>query len=204
MVALRLFTIDLEREGIPKYHIAIGGFKGYLIDGDTQSMLDRVRAIEDDKSILAVQIFDAERIATYLHLLASAIHALYAFADSRAISNTLRAETLLYSSAQRQITEAIDRIGVGSRSHNLAALVVALSSDAAAESINRICQITKAEMDDTVLSMADHRKQEIVMRIFGIDKPELESAKAGTSDSDVESAITKRVLSRITIMAISK
>lgn len=201
---MKLFTIDLGEEEISRYHIAIGGFRGCPTGDAIQSLLDKVKALEDGRTVLAVQVFNAERIATHLHLLVSTLYALQAFRDSRGISNTLRTEILLYSSAQRQIADAIDKTGVGPRSASIAAVVISLNSDAAVNSIRKIKEITGATMDDTVLGINENGKPETIMRIFKIDDAELESAKMGMTQADIESAITKRIMSRISIMAISK
>ncbi|WXG42899.1 MAG: KEOPS complex subunit Cgi121 [Promethearchaeati archaeon SRVP18_Atabeyarchaeia-1] len=201
---MKLIPIAQEGEETPEYHIAIGGFRDCPMDVRMEGLLESVKAIENSQTILAVQLFDAERVTTHLHLLVSAIYALHAFRNSRNISNTLGTETLLYSSAQRQITEAIEKMGVNAESTNLAALVISLKADATIGAFTRISNAIGGALDDTVLNINEPRKLQTIRRTFKIGDEELESAIIGISWPDVESAITKRVLSRISMMAISK
>lgn len=201
---MRIFALDLGKKVASTYHIAVAGFRGCHAGSNTQDLLDRVRELEDGKTVLASQVFDAERIATHLHLLISAIYSLQAFESSRGISKTLRTETLLYSSAQRQIVEAIEMLGIRPGSSNIAALVISLQASNAVDSLMKINMITGGAPDDGVLNIDTAEKLEVIKKVFKIPSIEIESAQIGVAQSEIEPTITKRILSRISIMAIAK
>ena len=201
---MRLFTIDLGEKVATRYHIAIAGLRQCFTGNNMQVLPDRVRALEDGRTVLAAQVFDAERIATHIHLLVSAIYALQAFKESREISRTLATETLLYSSAQLQIAEAIEMLGCKPTSSNIASVVISLQLDDAPASVKRIGEIAGGVSDDDVMDIRRLKKLETIKRVFKVSALEMESAEIGTSQSDMESAITKRILSRIAMMAIAK
>jgi tRNA threonylcarbamoyladenosine modification (KEOPS) complex Cgi121 subunit len=201
---MKLFTIDLGERPPFRYHIAIAGFRGCSMGNNMRGLPDRVRALEDGRTVLASQVFDAERIATHIHPLVSAIYALQAFKESRGISRTLGTETLLYSSAQHQIVEAIEMLGIRPKSSNIAAVVISLQLDNGVASTKRIGEISGGVSDDTILNIRKLEKLETIKRVFKVSALEMESAEIGTTQSDIESAITKRVLSRISMMAIAR
>jgi KEOPS complex subunit Cgi121 len=61
---------------------------------------------------VAVQFFDAERIAGSVHLTFALLNALQAFDQQRNLSKSLEVEVLLYASGQRQIGKAIKMLGL--------------------------------------------------------------------------------------------
>jgi tRNA threonylcarbamoyladenosine modification (KEOPS) complex Cgi121 subunit len=204
IVKLMLFTVNLGREQEWKYYVGICGFRGCPIGNDIEKLLDRVRALHSDQPLLAIQFFDADKIATYLHLLASAVHALQSFKISRNISKSVGTESLLYASAQRQISDAINKVGLKVTSQNVAVNLVGSQSDMIIKSMEKVRQELGGQADDSVLGIRDLRKTEVIMRTFEISDIELEAAKAGVDIGQVERAVTKRILSKMSIMALSK
>lgn len=184
--------------------IGICGLTGGTVPKDVRDLFGRLRPLVNTQRVLAVQLFDSEAIATHLHILASALYALRAFDTSKNISNTLGTEILLYASAQRQIVDAIERIGVRPESLSVAAVAISLHRDVTRQTLAAIMKELAAQMDDSVLSINTPNKTSTIKTVFGITEEELNSAGMGTDPKDVEWAITRRVLSRISIMAISK
>jgi tRNA threonylcarbamoyladenosine modification (KEOPS) complex Cgi121 subunit len=129
---------------------------------------------------------------------------LRAFGTSKNISKTIGTEILLYASAQRQIVDAVKRIGVKPGSSNVAAVAISLREDVTHQTMTAIMKELAGEMDDGVLGINTPDKTRTIKSVFGITEKELDSARMGTGPKDVEWAITRRVLSRISIMAISK
>lgn len=87
-----------------------------------QEVLD---AISSDPEI-SVQIFRAESVAGYEHLLTAAYLSVKAWATRKKLAKSPAVEVLLYASAKRQIKEAITSIGVTEGSRGW--VVIALSS----------------------------------------------------------------------------
>jgi tRNA threonylcarbamoyladenosine modification (KEOPS) complex Cgi121 subunit len=199
-----MFRTGSDEKGSRLYHIGICGMTGCTVENGVNQLFDRLKTFDKDQTILAVQLFDSGTIATHLHPLISALYALHAFKTSKNISNTLGTEILLYASAQRQIIDAIQRIGLKPTSRNVAAIAVGSKQERVIQIIKRVTQELGGQMDDNVLSINEPEKVETIERVFGISRKELESIQTRTDAKDLEWSITRRVLSRISIMAISK
>jgi tRNA threonylcarbamoyladenosine modification (KEOPS) complex Cgi121 subunit len=172
--------------------------------GDLENLLDRAKTLESHRPLVVIQLFDADRIVTHLHLLASAVYALLAFKTSRNVSKTIGTEGLLYASTQRQIDEAIDRVGLRTTSWNVATTVISSESDGVIRSIEKIGLELGGEVDDNVLTIRDQSKVEVIRRTFGISDAELEATETGSDILQLETALVKKLISRMSIMAISK
>lgn len=153
-------------------YVAIAGFKNAKI-----SDIDRFFNVVRNKlqNTEAVQLFDAQLVATWQHLYFAAINALTAFANKTNISSNLAMETLLYASAQRQIKKATETFGVKSTTKNIAVLVLAKNEKSADDALNLVQKLISAEHDDIALEI--NRKKFIsIKRFFDISDVEL-SAK---------------------------
>ncbi len=150
--------------------IAIAGFKNVKIS-DVNSFLERVRR-EVGKN--QVQFFDAKLIAGQQHLYFAALNALKAFENKSNISSSLAVEALLYASAQRQITKAVDALGVKQDSSQVAVLVMAENSRGMADCLKVVSRLIAGERDDAVLELTDEKIRGI-KRLFGISDLEIEA-----------------------------
>ncbi len=184
--------------------IGICGMMGCTIPGDVGKLLERVKLLSKGQEVLALQLFNSEMIATHFHILVSAQYALHAFDTSRGISNTVGTEMLLYASAQRQIIDAIQRIGVKPGSSNVAAVAISSRKDVIHRILTTVARVLSGQMNDSVLGINTPTKATIIKAAFGITEEELNSARMEGDPKSVEWAITRRVLSRISIMAVSK
>jgi tRNA threonylcarbamoyladenosine modification (KEOPS) complex Cgi121 subunit len=82
------------------------------------------------------QLFDADKIADQYHIYYAAANAQYALENGNNISNKLDVETLLYASAQNQISKAIQLIGVNKETKRIAiAVITEKENDKAASKI---------------------------------------------------------------------
>ncbi len=198
------FRTYTDEKGSRLHHIGICGIKGCTVGNDINNLFDRLKTFDKDQTVLAVQLFDSDTIATHLHLLVSALYALHAFKTSKNISNTIGTEILLYASAQRQIIDAIRKIGLKPTSRNVAAIAISLKEERIIQIMKRVTLELAGQMDDNVLNIDEPEKGETIERVFGISREELKSTQTRTDGKDLEWSITKRVLSRISIMAISK
>jgi tRNA threonylcarbamoyladenosine modification (KEOPS) complex Cgi121 subunit len=199
-----LFTVDLGREQKWKYYVGICGFRDCPTTSNLEKLLDRVRTLQSDRPLLIVQLFDADKIATHHHLLASAVYALQAFKISRSVSKSIGTESLLYASTQRQIDAAIDRVGLTANSRNVATNVIGSESDSVVRSIEKVGQAVGGEADDNVLTIREQSKIKAILRIFEISDAELKATETGSDMLQLETALVKKLLSRMSIMAISK
>ena len=175
--------------------IEIAGFKNVKIT-DINSFLESVRR-EVGKN--QVQFFDAKLIAGQQHLYFAALNALKAFENKSNISSSLAVEALLYASAQRQITKAVDALGVKQDSSQVAVLVMAENSRGMAECLKVVSGLIAGERDDAVLELTDEKIGGI-KRLFGISDLEIK-AKLKRKGLERE-ALTDLVVEHVALLAI--
>lgn len=185
-----------EIEGTHRY-IAVVGFKNVKIT-DVNAFLNAVR---QKIGATCVQFFDARFIATKDQLFFAALNALKAFESKMNISNSLAMETLLFASAQRQITKATDKLGIKAESQRVAVLIIAETQRTTTTTLEIVSKIVPGERDDTVLEL-DKEKFEAVKRLFGISDFEL---KAKLEKTGLENkALVDLVIEHVALLATQR
>jgi len=159
----------LDVKGSP-WFVAIGGFRVKPI-GDPKAL---VKAEGDAASPCQAQILDASKVAGREHLFLSAVNAAKSTETGLAVSKSITVETLLYASAQDQITKALAALGVKVKSTSVALMVFA-NSRADAEAGYGKAAVLLGEEDDGVLEL-DDEKAAALKKAYGIGDAELESA----------------------------
>lgn len=114
---------------------------------------------------LEIALFNADLVFGPEHLKSAYEHADRAFKSNTNIAKTLATEMLLYASGQRQISRAIDKIGVGKRTRNVA---VAFIGRPTKTQVSNLLSDLSLKRNDDVL-MPDDR----YLETFGITKKEL-------------------------------
>jgi KEOPS complex subunit Cgi121 len=150
--------------------IAILGFSNVQIP-DTNMFLENFRKQHKNAPI---QFFDANHIASNQHLYFAAVNALDAFEKKANISNNLAVEALLYASAQRQITKAVELLGLKQDSTELAALVLTDDPKKTEEYMELVTRIVPGTRDDDVLELTE-QKMVVIKELFEISETEFEA-----------------------------
>jgi KEOPS complex subunit Cgi121 len=151
-------------------YVAIAGFRNAKLE-DINAFFNLVRRKAMD---VEIQIFDSTLIAGWEHLYFATLNALKAFESKLNISNSLAMETLLYASAQRQISKAIDLLGIKPDSPQLAVLVIAKTLKETKSALKTISKLVSGECDDSILELTD-KKIAGIRRLFDISDLELKS-----------------------------
>ncbi|MFQ6065131.1 MAG: KEOPS complex subunit Cgi121 [Candidatus Bathyarchaeia archaeon] len=151
-------------------YVAIAGFRNAQVE-DVDDLFNLVRKKVAD---VDVQFFDANLIAGWEHLYFATLNALKAFESKLNISNSLAMETLLYASAQRQISKAIDLMGIKPDSSQIAVLIVARTLEETESALEIVSKLVSGERDDNILELTDD-KIERIRKLFDISDLELES-----------------------------
>ena len=185
-----------ETEGKHKY-IAVVGFKNVKIT-DVNAFLDAVR---QKIGAACVQFFNARFIATKEHLFFAALNALRAFESKMNISNSLAMETLLFASAQRQITKATAKLGIKAESQRVAVLIIAETQRTTTKTLEILSKIVSGERDDSVLEL-DKEKFEAIRGLFGISDFEL-NAKLEKTGLENE-ALVDLVIEHVALLATQR
>jgi len=151
-------------------YVAIAGFRNTEII-DVDKFFNHVRKRVKD---VHVQFFDAQVIAGWEHLFFAGLNALNAFKNKQNISNSLAIEVLLFASAQRQISKAVEMLGINLESSQVAVLMIAETQEKATTALEIISNVISGERDDRVLELTEE-KMEGVKRLFNISDLELKA-----------------------------
>jgi KEOPS complex subunit Cgi121 len=144
-----------------------------------------------------VQFFNAELVATWQHLYFAVVNALLAFRNERSISKSVAMEAMLYASAQRQISKALQFIGVKPASANVAIVIVGESPDSVKALLSAVSKRVGKETDETVLEVSGEKAQGI-RQAFGITEKELETV---SGKNDGEQALVNLVIERMALLS---
>ena len=152
-------------------NIVILGFSDVKLD-DINAFLKQFRTQNNGAPI---QLFDARYVAGKQHLYFAAINALDAFKKKTNISNNLEVEALLYASGQRQITKAVEMMGIKQDTTQLAALIMAEDNNKKSEYVQLVTKIIPGKHSDNVLDLND-KKFECIKNLFEISELEFEAS----------------------------
>ncbi len=136
---------------------------GARIDGpkSAEDIFGRVDSYREENDIF-IQLFDAEKVIGEEHLIWALQKAEEAFDDGSNRANSLEMETLLWASAQWQIKDAIDKMGIDDGAEEVA-LIVEKDEDAFLEYMRWV-------KDDDILEPSKEK-----LKNFGLKDEEIGS-----------------------------
>ncbi|MFH0896627.1 MAG: KEOPS complex subunit Cgi121 [Candidatus Bathyarchaeota archaeon] len=178
--------------------ISILGFRNVRID-DVDSFLKRVKV---GIYPATVQIVDATRVAGKSHLFFAFLNAKKSFEEKRALSENLTMETLLYASGSRQISRAIEMLGVKANTSKIAAIVFASSEEEVKKAEDMLMKIIPGVKDDSVLDIKGRAKVDGLKKTFGVTDLELETMTH--SGTVVKEALTWLIVERVSLLSVKK
>jgi KEOPS complex subunit Cgi121 len=150
---------------------------------------------------IPLQVFDAAVIASQQHLLFATLNALTAFEQGQRISENLAVEILLYASGQRQISKAIERMGVKPTTATIAVAFLTATPDDAETMEAKLTQAIPGVRDDRVLAF-QAGKVERVINAFAVTDREL--AAVADDGENPWVALVKIVIERGALLAIDR
>jgi KEOPS complex subunit Cgi121 len=175
------------------HQITVIGFKNAQIDG-VKDFLENFRKQNKNAPI---QFFDAKNVAGSQHLYFAALNAQKAFEKKRNISNNLAVEVLLYASAQRQITKAVEMLGLKHDSSEVAALIIAENSRKKDRYLHLVSETVPGKQDNSVLELTATKIGNI-KKLFQISDIEFE-AKLEKQGLEKE-ALTDLIIERMALL----
>lgn len=174
--------------------VEVTGFRNVRIR-DIEEFLKMIR--REKPLNVGIQFFDAKFVATWQHLYFAALNALTALKNKENISKSLAMETILYASAQRQISKAMRLLGIKPDSSEIAVLIIGEKPETIKSALSMVSKHVKSEPDDAVLELSK-KKATIIQKIFGISSVEL---KTIVKKDDIEGALTALVIERMALLA---
>jgi len=181
----------IEEFGI---YAEISGFKNVKIS-QAKEFLDKVS--EEKPAGVAVQFFDARCVATWQHLFFAALNALTAFKNKENISKSLAMETMLYAAAERQVTRAVELVGIGPASFDVAVLIIGKEPREMESALSIVSKNIGGQRDEKVLEVSKN-KVATIRRTFSISEAEL---KTVMEKNDDYKAMTDLVVERMALLA---
>ena len=149
-----------------EYNIQIAGFNHNITDFN--ELMNKINEISPDCTL---QLLNADGIAGHEHALHSTIHAIKAFERNENIANDLGLEICLRASAQRQISKALDDLGIKEGPMNICAITVDCK-----ENIVEELEILLDKKDDNVLNP----DLNMLKKIYKISDAEIDAAGSVT------------------------
>jgi len=182
-------------ERIPEYgwSILATGLKDAKV-GRADSFLTSLREIAKP---VEAQAFDARAVAGRRHLYFAALFALKAFAEASNVSESLAMETLLQASAQRQLSKAIERLGVKPGVGGVAVLLMSKDEAELQAAFSRLKTVSGESIDEGLLEVSP-AKLEGLKALFEIGESEL---AAEHDAQDPALALTNLIVERMTLEA---
>jgi len=150
-------------------------------------------------SSIEMQMFDADHVAGEDHLYFASINALKAFNAATNISENLAMEILLYASAQRQIKNAIEMLGVTTKTRSLAMVAVANSECPLREFIEGAQSILGGKLDNSVLDKWSSDKINFFKKTMKMSDVEIEAVRR--RDEPLEETLKRLVVERIALLS---
>jgi KEOPS complex subunit Cgi121 len=145
------------------YNIQISGFK-HNITNFTELMIN----INEISKNCTIQLLNADGIAGYEHILHATIHAIKAFEREDNIANDLGLEICVRASAQRQISKALNILGIEEGQVNICAVAVNCN-----ENIMDKLETILGKKDDEVLKP----DETILKKTYNISDAEIKTMK---------------------------
>ena len=178
--------------------ISILGFKNVHID-NVDIFLKQIKSTAHPAS---AQILDAQHVAGKPHLLFAFLNALKSHQSGQAISKNLDMETLLYVSGSRQITRAIEMLGITPHTSTIALIIFALTANEVKEAENKITLLVPGSRDDTVLEVTNQEKYLNLMKTFGVTELEIKTV-SGSGLSKYET-LTWLIVERVSLLSTKR
>jgi len=144
------------------HFINIIGLKDVNCD-NIKELFDKIDRLKNNYSY---QIFDAKAIGGIEHLYFAAVNALKAFNQGLNISKTFSLELLLYVSGQRQISKAIEMVGVKNDTKEIALVIIVQDKEIASKANVSLSKIIGGTRDDSVLEIHDPVS---ISELYGLD-----------------------------------
>jgi tRNA threonylcarbamoyladenosine modification (KEOPS) complex Cgi121 subunit len=110
-------------------------------------------------------------------------------------------EILLFVSGTRQITEALERVGINQGTTRSAVLAIASTEQEITTIVNLLIEKFNRNDDDRLLDIWAKERRASVRRVFGIGSKEL---KATYRVGGINMAIEKLAIERSAMLAIAK
>ena len=163
------------------------GFADVKIPNPDVALKELRRKLADSE----VQIMRADRVAGPEHLFFAAENAVRALRRGHGRSKSLAMETLLFTSGQRQISRAVDLLGVTPQTKEIVVTIFSKQS-LSDDKLNSVAQsVLGGKRQDVVIELNSRNKIRELCRTYGISAKELAAAQLPSEKAD---SLVKRLI----------
>ena len=198
VASLQLQTVIIG----PSKHI-VGVFGITLTESLSPESLFSLLKPLTDASTVKIQLLNADFIVSQDHLLFATIHALTSFQRSTNRASTLPTEILRFAAAQRQISKALDALGLDQHTKRIGGILVNSDSARLREVYQDFLRRVPCKETPEVLDITSSEKLAGIQQLFQITDLELEAVTSSPSLSDRQQAVQKLIYDRCAILAIT-
>lgn len=124
-----------------------------------------------------IQLLRADLIAGKEHVLCAARNAIAGYSSRHRKSKSLAVELLLYVSCQRQISKAINLLGVRPKDKKIVLVALAESGRHLADLAADISSIIDGHQEDSLVEIYSSKKSASLRKTYGISSKEMEAAR---------------------------
>ncbi len=184
----------IEAPGVGKLGVAVAG----LVLPPSFNLEEALSQLRTQGG-LATQLADWRAVASSLHVLQASALAYKAFKEGRMVSKSLGMELLLYLAGERQIREAIAK--VGAREGRVVVVCLAGSEEEATRNLSEVVRKLGATEDDELIELSSVKAEELIRR-FNVNEEELEASRA-EGEGYLE-ALAKCIINRVAELDVEK
>jgi len=182
----------------------VSEFEKYLlITAIEQVRVDKVeeflKELRRKSPATEVQVLRLDRVAGVEHLFFASLNALNAFKQKTNLCKGLPMEIILWASAQRQIKNAIEELGLKDSPSRLALVAVSNDREKLENLLGMVLSLTKGKENEGLLDTWSKTKIEALKKVYGISEREL--ATTTSAKTSIEKAMKNSIIERIAILA---
>ena len=122
---------------------------------------------------VSLQLVDLDRVPGQRYLLLATVNALESFHSKQPLAKTLAMELLLYVAGEKQITEALRRVGVTPQTRRVAAIAVGASAEEVSSAASSLGETLRVSENDQLLEDWPAARIKNVRSDFEIGEKEL-------------------------------
>lgn len=178
--------------------LSILGLRNVRIN-DVDTFIKKVKSIIHP---VRIQMVDASRIAGFLHIQFAFINAQKSFEQRRAISENLEMETLLYASGQRQISKAIEMLGIRPTTSEIVVLLFISDKNEVGEIGKKLMDLTSGTLDSGVLEIHKRTKIENLIKTFKVTKLEFETMSG--YKTNIKDSLIWLIVERVSLLSTQR
>jgi KEOPS complex subunit Cgi121 len=184
------------QERIDGVHLLLIGLGNCQVN-DPERTLGKLRSLFPK---VQVQLVRADRIAGREHLKFAARNAIRAFRQKNNRSQSLAMELLLYASCQRQISRAIQRLGVSPETREIVLAALTKNSDTY-DPLARAAQKESAGvLREAVIEIDSKSKVSELKKAYNIGTAEMEAARFPKEAE--EEVLTRLIIERSALLSL--